>query len=121
MSKTLTRAEEEIMQVLWKIKQGFLKDIIDEIEPPKPHSNTVATMLKILVDKGFVAFDVHGRNYCYRPIVSKRNYGRKSASQLLKGYFEGSVVNLVSQFVQDDKLSVDEIEALLQDLKKKKK
>lgn len=120
MSKILTKAEEEIMQVLWKIGQGFLKDIIDEIAPPKPHSNTVVTMLKILVEKGFVEYDVHGRNYCYRPLVSKNSYGRKTANQLLKGYFEGSAVNLVSQFVKDDKLSLEEMEALLEALKKRK-
>lgn len=121
MHKVLTKGEEEIMQVLWKIGAGFLKDIIEFIEDPKPHSNTIATLLKILVEKGFVTYDVIGRNNFYRPIVSKAAYGKKTLQQLVKGYFEGSPANLVSQFVQDEKISLEEMEALLKKLRSAKK
>ena len=118
--KSLTKSEEQVMQVLWKIKQGFLKDIVDNSPDPKPHSNTIATLLKILVDKGFVEYDVQGRNNIYRPRVSKAEYGKKSINALVKGYFEGSPAKLVSQFVSDNKLSVEELEALLQQIRSSK-
>ena len=109
------------MQVLWKLKQGFLKDIVDNSPEPKPHSNTIATILKILVEKGFVEYDVQGRNNIYKPKVSKAEYGKKSINNLVKGYFEGSPAKLVSQFVSDNKLSVEELEALLQQIRSSKK
>jgi predicted transcriptional regulator len=118
--KSLTKSEEQVMQVLWKIRQGFLKDIVDNSPEPKPHSNTIATLLKILVDKGFVEYDVQGRNNIYRPRVSKTEYGKKSINTLVKGYFEGSPAKLVSQFVSDNKLSVEELEALLQQIRSSK-
>jgi BlaI family penicillinase repressor len=119
--KPLTKAEEQVMLVLWKLGKGFLKDVLDLTPEPKPHPNTIATLLKILVDKGFVEFDVQGRNNCYRPLISKANYGKTSANQLVKGYFEGSAAKLVSQFVSDKALTLQELEALLQQIKSAKK
>jgi predicted transcriptional regulator len=119
--KPLTKAEEQVMLVLWKLGKGFLKDIVDLTPEPKPHPNTIATLLKILVEKGFVEFDVQGRNNCYRPLISKADYGKTSANQLVKGYFEGSAAKLVSQFVSDKALSIQELEALLQQIKSAKK
>ena len=115
--KPLTKAEEQVMLVLWKLGKGFLKDIVDETPEPRPHPNTIATLLKILVEKGYVEYSVQGRNNCYEPRVSKAEYGRKSAQQLVKGYFEGSAAKLVSQFVSDKKLSLQELEELLQQIK----
>jgi predicted transcriptional regulator len=112
--KPLTKAEEQVMMVLWKLGKGFLKDILEQTPEPKPHPNTVATLLKILQEKGFVQVDVQGRNNCYKPRISKTEYGRKSVNQLLKGYFEGSPSKLISQFVSDNKLSLKELEELLQ-------
>lgn len=110
--KTLTRAEEQVMQVLWGLQKGFLKDILENSPEPKPHSNTVATLLKILVDKGFVDYEVQGRNNLYRARISKAEYGKKSLHQLVKSYFEGSPARMVSQFLSDNKLSTDDLEAL---------
>jgi predicted transcriptional regulator len=118
--KPLTKAEEQVMLVLWQIGRGFLKDIVEETPEPKPHPNTVATLLKILVEKGYVEYSVQGRNNCYEPKVSKAEYGRKSAQQLVKGYFEGSAAKLVSQFVNDKKLSLQELEELLQQIRNAK-
>jgi predicted transcriptional regulator len=118
--KSLTKSEEQVMQVLWKLKQGFLKDVVENCIEPKPHSNTVATILKILVDKGFVEYNVQGRNNVYRPKISKNEYGKKSINTLVKGYFEGSPAKLVSQFVSDNKLTVEELEALLQQIRSSK-
>ncbi|HTL08916.1 MAG TPA: BlaI/MecI/CopY family transcriptional regulator [Chitinophagaceae bacterium] len=119
--KTLTKAEEQVMQVLWKLQQGFLKDVVENSPEPTPHANTVATLLKILVDKGFVTYETQGRNNLYRPKISKADYGKKSINQLVKGYFEGSPARLVSQFVNDNKLSLEDLEALLQQIKSQKK
>ena len=118
--KALTKAEEQIMQVLWKLGKGFLKDLMDAMPEPKPHSNTVATLLKILVEKGFVEYEVQGRNNLYRAAVSKAEYGKKSINQLVKGYFENSPAKLVSQFVSDNKLSVEELQQLLDQIKSSK-
>jgi len=120
ISKPLTKAEEQVMLVLWKLGKGFLKDIIDQTPEPKPHSNTIATLLKILVEKGYVEYEVQGRNNCYQARVSKTDYGKKSAQQLVKGYFEGSPAKLVSQFVSDNKLSLQELEDLLQQIRSSK-
>ena len=120
MIKGLTRAEEQVMQVLWKLESGFLKDLVENSPEPKPHANTIATLLKILVDKGYVAFEVQGRNNLYKPKISKGDYGKKSINQLVKGYFEGSPAKLVSQFVSDNKLTVEELEALLKQVRAKK-
>lgn len=118
--KSLTKAEEQVMHTLWELNQGFLKDIMDKMPEPKPHSNTVATILKILIEKGFVNYEVQGRNNLYKPAVSKTEYGRKSINQLVKGYFEGSPAKLLSHFVNDNKLSQEDLEALLQQIKNAK-
>ncbi|HWK05247.1 MAG TPA: BlaI/MecI/CopY family transcriptional regulator [Puia sp.] len=120
VNKPLTKAEEQVMLVLWKLGKGFLKDIIDQTPDPKPHSNTIATLLKILVEKGYVEYEVQGRNNCYQARVSKMEYGKKSAQQLVKGYFEGSPSKLISQFVSDNKLSLQELEELLQQIRSSK-
>ena len=113
MKKQLTRAEEQVMLVLWKLGKGFLKDIIESSPEPVPHPNTIATILKILVEKGFVEYDVKGRNNLYRAKITKVEYGKKSINQMIKGYFEGSPAKLVSHFVSDNKISVQELEHLL--------
>lgn len=118
--KALTKAEEQVMQVLWKLREGFLKDILEHSPEPKPHSNTVATLLKILVEKGFVDYETQGRNNLYKPLITKAEYGKKSANHLIKGYFEGSYTKLVSQFVQDEKMSQEDLEALLNQIKEAK-
>jgi predicted transcriptional regulator len=117
--KTLTKAEEQIMQALWKIEKGFLKDIVEAMPNPKPHSNTVATLLKILVDKKFVTTEIFGRMNEYSPAVSKQAYSKNTMSSLVKGYFGGSFSKAVSFLVEENKLSIEDLELLLQQLKKK--
>ncbi len=115
----LTKAEEQVMQVLWSLGKGFLKDIVEAMPDPKPHSNTVATLLKILVEKKFVDTETFGRMHQYYPLVSKQAYSNNSLSGLVKGYFGGSYAQAVSFLVAENKLSVEELELLLQQLKKK--
>src|ERR1700712_4784716 len=120
MYKQLTKAKEQIMQVIWKLDKAFLRDILEAIPEPKPHQNTVSTILKILVEKEFVAINVLGRNHEYYPLVSKEDYSKGSVQQVVKGYFEGSYSNLVSSFVKEKNISIKELEEMLEMLKKTK-
>jgi len=117
--KTLTKAEEQIMQVIWKLDKAFLREILEELPAPKPHSNTVATIIKILVEKEFVGITVFGRTHQYYPLISKETYSKGSMKSLVKSYFEGSFSNAVSFMVKENNLSLDELELLLKQLKKK--
>jgi BlaI family penicillinase repressor len=119
--KTLTKAEEQVMQAVWKVKEGFIRDILDALPAPKPHQNTVSTILKILVDKEFVGIRVYGRQHHYYPLVTKDAYSKSSIKNLVKGYFGGSFSDAVSFMVKENSLSVEELETLLAQLKKTKK
>ncbi len=117
--KPLTKAEEQIMQVIWKLEKAFLREIIDALPNPKPHNNTVATIIKILVEKEFLGVQVFGRMHQYYPLVSKDVYSKSTMKSFVKGYFEGSFSNAVSFMVKENNLSIDELELLLKQLKKK--
>jgi predicted transcriptional regulator len=119
--KVLTKAEEQIMQVIWNLDKAFLRDIVEELPDPKPHQNTVATILKILIDKEFVGVNVFGRMHQYYPLVSKEAYSESTMKNLVKGYFEGSFSNAVSFMVKENNLSVEDLELLLSQLKKSTK
>jgi predicted transcriptional regulator len=118
---SLTKAEEQVMKVLWKLGNGMLMEIAENMPSPQPHKNTVATILKTLVDKGFVEIENVGRHHRYHPSVSKDQYSTDTLTKVTKGYFEGSFSNVVSFLVDEEKLSVKELELLLQQLKKRKK
>jgi BlaI family transcriptional regulator, penicillinase repressor len=119
--KTLTKGEEQVMQIVWKVKEGFIRDIMDALPSPKPHQNTVATLLKILVEKEFVGIHLFGRQHQYYPLISKDQYSKASMKTLVKGYFGGSFSEAVSFMVKENSISVDDLETLLQQLKKAKK
>ncbi|HQU55979.1 MAG: BlaI/MecI/CopY family transcriptional regulator [Chitinophagaceae bacterium] len=114
----LTKAEEQVMQVLWELDNAFLREIVDAMPKPKPHQNTVATILKILVEKGFVAIEVFGRQHRYSALIAKEDYSGKRMKQLAKNYFEGSFKNVVSFLVKENNISVEELENLLKQIKK---
>ncbi|MDE3212447.1 MAG: BlaI/MecI/CopY family transcriptional regulator [Bacteroidota bacterium] len=118
--KTLTRAEEQIMQALWKLERGFLREIIEALPEPKPHQNTVSTILKILVEKEFAAVNLIGRNHQYYPLVQKEAYSKGSMKSLVKRYFDGSFSNAVSSMVKENNLTIEELEMLLKQFKKGK-
>jgi predicted transcriptional regulator len=119
--RTLTRAEEEIMQSLWNLKKAFVKEIITGLPNPKPHYNTVSTIIGILVERGFVSFKAYGRSYQYYPLISKEEYSKRTMKKYLKGYFEGSFSNMVSFFAKQKDVDVKEVESLLKEIKKSKK
>lgn len=117
--KTLTRAEEEVMKVLWKLGSGLLMEIVEAMPAPQPHKNTVATILKTMVDKEFVTIENVGRIHRYHPNITKEQYSGKTLTNMVKGYFEGSFSNVVSFLVDEKKLSIQDLELLLKQLKKK--
>ena len=119
--KTLTKAEEQVMQVIWKLKEGFIRDVMDALPVPRPHQNTIATMLKILVEKEFVGIKVFGRQHQYYPLISKEAYSKATMKNLVKSYFGGSFSDAVSFMVKENNISVEDLESLLQQLKKGKK
>lgn len=119
--KPLTKAEEQIMQSIWKLEEAFLKDIIEAQPEPRPHPNTIATIVKILVDKGFVGVTPIGRVHQYYPLVSKADYSSSTIRNLVEGYFEGSFRDAVSFMVKQKDISVKELEMLLQQIKHNKK
>jgi len=119
--KALTKAEEQVMKVLWRLGNGLLMEIVEAMAAPQPHKNTVATILKTLVDKGFVRIENIGRIHRYHPLISKEAYSRDTLSSVAKGYFDGSFTNVVSFLVDEKKLSVKDLELLLQQIKKNKK
>lgn len=119
--KSLTKAEEQIMQVLWKLDGGLLMEIVEHMPRPQPHKNTVATVLKTMVDKGFVKTKPVGRFFRYVPAITREAYSASTLTNVAKGYFEGSFSNVVSFLVDENKLSVKDLELLLQQIKKTKK
>ena len=120
--KELTKAEDQIMQILWEMKKGFVKDIIEKLPAPKPAYNTVSTIVRILETKGFVDHKAYGKTHEYFPIISKEKYSKFYLNNMVKGYFNGSFQNLVSFFAKENKMDISEMEELFKqvgkDLKK---
>jgi BlaI family penicillinase repressor len=114
--RELTKAEDQVMQVLWKLEKAFVKDIIDQLPEPKPAYNTISTIIRILENKGFVDHKSFGKTYEYFPIVSKKDYSTFTIKNVLQNYFGGSMQNLVSFFAKNENLSLQEIEALQKEL-----
>ncbi len=113
----LTKTEERIMQILWKLKTAFVKDIIDEIkEEPKPPYNTISSIVRILAKKGYLSYKAYGKTYEYFPAISKEEYTKTTFSKILSGYFDNSPISLLSFMVKEQKLSdkdIDELNALI--------
>jgi predicted transcriptional regulator len=116
----LTKAEERVMKALWLHEAAMVRDVIAAMPEPRPHANTVNTILKILVDKGFVAVESLGNANRFRALISKDDYSSRTIAQVVKGYFNGSFADMVSFFVADKDLDIAELESVLKALKKKK-
>ncbi len=118
--KKLTQAEEQVMQVIWNLPAGgYLKGLIYILPEPKPHSPTVATLVKILVEKDFVQISNPNRNNLYSANVSKADYSGQRMAGLAESFFEGSYANVVSFLVDKKQMSIEDLELLLQNLKSK--
>ena len=110
--KELTKAEEQIMQVLWKLKKGVVKEILNKLPDPKPAYNTVSTIVRILEKKGFVSYKAYGKTHEYFPLVSKDEYKRKFLKSFINRYFGNSFQEMVSFFANDHSISLDELEEI---------
>ncbi len=110
--KQLTKAEEQIMQILWKLEKAFINDIIAEMPEPKPAYNTVSTIVRILESKGIVNHLAFGKTHQYFPIISKNDYSKSTANKLVKEYFDNSYKNLISFFTKEKQISKKELEAI---------
>ncbi|MCX6578439.1 MAG: BlaI/MecI/CopY family transcriptional regulator [Candidatus Aminicenantes bacterium] len=114
--KELTRAEEQIMQILWKLDRGFVKDIIDDLPVPKPAYNTVSTIIRILEKKGVVSHKAYGNTHEYFALITKDEYKKKYFKSFLMRYFGDSFPDMVSFFAGDRDLSLQELEEIRQRL-----
>ncbi len=110
--KELTKAEEQIMQILWRLERAMVKDIIEEIPEPKPAYNTVSTIVRILEKKEFVSHKAYGKNYEYYPLVSKDEYKKKFLKSFIKRYFGNSFQEMVSFFATRQDVSLEELEEI---------
>lgn len=118
MIRTLTKAEEQVMQILWNLEKAFVKDIIERIPEPKPAYNTVSTIVRILQDKGFVSHEAFGKTHRYYPLVSKKEYTKSYMKNFLANYFGNSFQEMVSFFAKEDNMSIAELEELMKEVGK---
>ena len=118
--KELTKAEDQIMQILWKLEKAFVKDIVEFMPSPKPAYNTVSTITRILEKKGFVGYKAYGKTHEYFPLVSKDKYTKFYLNNLVGGYFNGSIQSLVSFFASENKMDANDIDQLLKKLEELK-
>lgn len=119
--KELTKAEEEIMQILWDHQEANVASIVEEFPEPKPAYNTVSTIVRILEGKGFVGYRKVGRGHIYFPLIPKAEYSNQTLTKLMDGYFKGSFKNMVSFFVKENDINVQELEAILNEINKEDK
>ncbi len=110
--KQLTKAEEQVMQVLWDLGKGYVRDILDRLPDPKPAYNTVSTIVRILEKKGFVGYKAFGKAHEYFPLVSKKEYRSSYFKRVLSNYFGDSYMALTSFFTKEQDLSLEELEAI---------
>jgi BlaI family transcriptional regulator, penicillinase repressor len=123
MKKELTKAEEQIMQILWKSEKAFIKDILEQFDDPKPAYTTVATIVKILEKKGFVSYKSYGNAFQFFPLISKDDYSIAHVNSVFKRYFKGSMKDVVSFFADNNNVQVNDIDEaikVLTELKRKK-
>ena len=117
--KRLTKAEEDIMKVLWDLEEAGVQAILDKLPEPKPAYNTVSTVVRVLEDKGIVNYRKEGRIHIYFPLIEKSDYSNQSINQLIDGYFQGSFKSMVSFFVKKNDISLAEMEAAMKEINKK--
>lgn len=118
--RSLTKAEEEVMQILWEVKEANVKDIISHMPEPKPAYNTVSTIIRILETKEVVDHKKKGKGYIYFPIIVKEDYSQNSLNKLMTGYFDGSFKSMVSFFMKKNDVNTNELDEILKMIEDKK-
>ena len=113
MIRDLTKAEEQVMQILWKVNESIVRDLVDQFPDPKPAYNTVSTVLRVLEKKDFVNHKAYGTTYVYFPIVSKKEYSKFQFTNLIKNYFNGSFPKMAAFFAKENNLTIQELEEMM--------
>ena len=116
--KKLTNKEEEVLKVLWKLEKAFVKEVLAEFPEPKPHYNTLSTIVRHLEEKEYVAYTAYGKTHQYYPIVSKEEYRKGFMNSAMEDYFNNSYKNLVSFFAKEEKISVDDLKEIISKIEK---
>ena len=116
----LAKREEQIMQVLWELKKAFVKEIVEAFPEPKPHYNTISTMVRILEEKGFIGHNAFGKTHQYFPKITKEEYQKTAVGDVLGKYFDNSYSKMVTYFAQQENISENELEEILKMIKNKK-
>lgn len=114
----LTKAEEQVMQILWKLEEGAVRDIREKFDDPKPARNTVSTIVRILEKKGFVDHKTFGNVHVFHPLVKKEEYSKSQLFGVMKKYFNNSFSSMASFFAQEKDLTIEELESLMEETKK---
>ena len=117
--KSLTKAEEDIMQFIWRLERCTVSNILDLMKEPRPPHSSISSIVRILERKGFVDHKSYGRTYEYFPLITREDYSRRSVSSLIKDYFNGSTQQLVSFLVDKEETTIEELQELIKQLKKK--
>jgi len=121
--RELTKAEEQVMLILWEMKEGLVKDVIQQMDPPKPAYNTVSTVIRVLEGKGFIDHKAVGNTYIYFPLITEEQYKHFALDKVMNNYFENSYQSLVSFLVNEKNMEMDDLDELIklaEELKNKK-
>jgi BlaI family transcriptional regulator, penicillinase repressor len=118
-TKELTRAEEQVMQCLWRIKKGFLSDIVEQFPEPRPAYTTIATVIRVMVRKKFIGFNSYGKTNEYYPLISKEEYSKFQVRNLVDSFFNGSTSSFASAFTKESDMSLKEMEDLKELIEKR--
>ena len=118
--KKLTNKEKEIMELYWQHGPMFVRDLQEHYDEPRPHFNTLSTMVRTLEKNGFLGHKQYGTTYQYYPLISEAEYGRKSMAGIIKNYFDDSYLSAVSSFVKEEKISVEELRELIDQIENSK-
>jgi len=116
----LTNKEEEIMQILWKLKKAFVKEVMAEITEEQPHYNTLSTIVRNLEEKGYVSHNAYGNTHQYYPVVSMEEYRKRFMNKAIDNYFNSSYKNMVSFFAKEEKITAEELREILSMIEQKK-
>jgi predicted transcriptional regulator len=114
--KKLTNKEKEIMDLYWKHGPMFVKELLEHYDEPRPHFNTLSTLVRILEKNGFLDHKQFGNTYQYFPVISEKDYGRSSIAGVIQNYFNNSYLSAVSSFVKEEKISVEELRELIDEI-----
>ena len=117
----LAKREEQIMQVYWDLGKAFIKEVIPNLPEPKPHYNSVATMVKILEEKGFLDHDSVGNVYRYFPVISREDYQKHAMKDIVSQYFDNSYPRMLAFFAKEQKLTEKQLDEIVTIIKKEKK